>query len=104
MVVVSDNGNLSMLPPVTVTSWTHYTKNPYLVQRLRDGFQFGDTAPEMVCILPAPTRESESLAVYSLTATYCFTLVVGIVRALCDCTEFMKHLFATVCPKDYLWN
>lgn len=77
----SDNESLSVLP--LVTAWARDPKNPCFVQRLRDYFEFRDTASTTVYILPARIQESTSLAVYSLTATYCITLLVRLERTLC---------------------
>lgn len=49
-----DDENLSVLPTVIVTAWARDPKNPYLVQRLGDYFQFRDTAPETIYISSCP--------------------------------------------------
>lgn len=78
-----DNENLSVLPPVMVTAWARDPKSPCFVQRIKDYFEFRDTASTTVYILPTRIQESTSLAVCSLTATYCIAVLVRLERTLC---------------------
>lgn len=86
-----------IIPPSLLKAWTENRKNILLLEGLDTYFQVGiENALKTVYILPPPFEGLESLAICSVTSSYCSTLLMGIEETLGETERFLSSLFRNI--------